>query len=215
LKTTGEILNEIRIELEEGTDIPEDEKEWPDTMLLVFLNDGYRYVRKIIKESNPDMISHYEELFFAANDTDKQDLEYEMLEIPEKSVYNVTEGKYLYPGELKDFFSMTTKRITHFTTIGTKTLVVNCVPDTDTEIKVRYIKSAPTLVYDENTDTQIDIIDEVIPYVKEYTLVRAWNKTEAKADLEANFMQKSGFELRKMLEDRIPLIMGGSGPWVV
>lgn len=215
MKTTGEVLNEIRIELEEDTTIPEDEREWSDAMLLVFLNDGYRYVRKIIKESNPDMISHYEELFFAADDTDREELEYELLEIPERSVYNVTDGRYMYPGELKDFFAMSTNSITHFTTLGTKTFVVNCVPDTNTEIKILYIKSAQTLEYDTATDTEIDLIDEVIPYVKEYALLRAWNKTEAKAEIESMFMQRSGFELRKMLEDRTPLLMGGTGPWVV
>ncbi len=52
-------------------------------------------------------------------------------------------------------------------------------------------------------------------FFKEYALLRAYNRTEAKPEIEMLFWGRYGADLNRMLERRVPELITGHGPWVV
>ena len=217
MKNTGELLDEIREELEEDSSIAEDEREYSDKLLLIFMNDGYKAVRKIIKENNPSMLSTLVTQFFGANGSDEFDFDEDVLAVLHKGVKDTTNNRYLYPKEIQDFPENNTGAPRYYCLLGLRTFKIDCTPTSHITITIRYIPSATTLEYDEDDSTNSDIplAEEFLPYIKDYVLLRAYNKNEAKADIETQFMVQNKSSILRILEDRLPIEMEGCGPWVV
>jgi len=215
MKTTYEVLSEIRAELNEPFSIDESEREWSDTLLLIWMNDAYRTIRKLVLQHAPSHLIESVDVDFTEDGDSLYEFEQDVLSIINGSVKDITNTRVLVPLEYHEFPTNETGYPLYYTMLGRRTFQIDTTPGMDLTIRMKLMYSATHLDYDPDTstDTDIELLEELLPFLKDYVTMRAYNQTEARVDFETSFYSVYRAEIVSILEERLQIEPVGQGPW--
>lgn len=202
----SDVLKKVRYELR---DTDETKYEWPDEELMIYINECWAMLYDKILNQYPALLEKRMQIIIPAG----VDVIYLLLNILRILSLSTLDGKYLTavrevpvggdpvrtgPPEL---YSMS----------GPSMLRVFPRPVEDTGVTLVYIEDLEEL----SPESELELPFRFSHYLKEYCLLRAYNRAEAKPEIEATFWQAHGRSLNTLLENFTPALLTGRGPWVV
>ena len=183
-------------------------KEWGWAELLRYLRDGVLFLTRLIRDHHPSLLETTQSVTATGATATLSPAPIEI-----KSVKNAAGLSLVrvWPDEIPT--TGETGDPAYFTLEGTATLRLYPAPTVSTVLSVRYKPQFATVTYDptRSADDDFPFFDEFEPFVREYMLVRAYNRGQARAEVEAAFMQRHQGEILMTLERREGMLQTCSG----
>lgn len=202
----SELIALVRHELAEPV-----EKEWKTAELMSYLNHAVSTIWRRCMERHSPLVETTETVNFLAGV--KTAL---MAQVPLRMVKVATaDDVELVPSLPRNMKIVGDGTPQVYALSGLKSLEVWPTPSAATALTVRYVPEAPFLVLNETVDSNSPFPEAFDDMLVQFVLVRAYNRVEAKAIVEQNFYETFGRELDRLLEERMPILLTGYGPWVV
>jgi len=205
--TVTSILEKVRTELR---DVDENHPKWSDGELLEYVNEAWSIIHTRISERHAPTLQLTENITFQAGETTKQ-MSATPLEVKSVKSSDGVLITYVHPDLMPPGQEAGGNTPSYWTLTGVKSITVWPSLDSAFTLSIRYMPDCSNLA----KSGSIDLPDKFGWFFKEYALLRAYNRTEAKPEIEMLFWGRYGADLNRMLERRVPELITGHGPWVV
>lgn len=153
-----DIVEKIRITVK---DTDEEQNSYKDEELLMYVNAGIRFIRRIVADLNPLILADYHKKITVSGGDAFLDLESNISRV----LMARCEGNRLVP---VNYFELHANNLTgmpaKYAVYGTHGLVLSPIPDHDTEIDVLAINDSGELNIGDATPFNTDLDDLVIEY---------------------------------------------------
>lgn len=185
------IIADARVELEDTSG-----KEWGNAELLRYLRDGLLMLTRIIRTHHPSLLETTQAVTATGATVALSPAPIEI-----KSVKNAA-GQSLvrvWPDEIPTDGAAGDP--SYFCLEGSSTLRLYPAP-TSAVLTVRYKPQFASVSYDptRSEDDDFPFFDEFVSFVREYMLVRAYNRGQGQANVEAAFMKQHEADIVITLE---------------
>jgi uncharacterized ParB-like nuclease family protein len=183
-------------------------KEWGWAELLRYLRDGLLFLTRLIREHHPSLLETTQTVTATGATVTLSPAPIEIKSVKNSAGVSLTR---LNPNDVPT--TGETGDPIYYALEGSVTLRLYPAPTASTALSVRYNPQFASVAYDpvSLTDDDFPFFDEFEPFVREYMLVRAYNRGQARADVEAAFMQRHQSDILITLERREGMVQTCSG----